>query len=120
MEQLFCTKCGNRLKEGALFCNQCGARIARPDAGAVKEGTMLLIDQIANAKAALSAKKGELQLTPEERANGVSKVIDFGTGARYRVDIPRGIYPGSTVVVKGTGIKDPDTGADCEIELTIK
>lgn len=66
-----------------------------------------------------SVKRGTLHLTMEEILRGCTKVIDFGTGIRYEVEIPAGLSPGNTIIVKDTGITDRDTGIVCDIELVL-
>ena len=63
-------------------------------------------------------KRGNLTLSFEEMLRGCTKVIDFGTGKRFEIVIPTGLSPGDVIKVEGTGIIDPDSGNECEIELT--
>lgn len=64
-------------------------------------------------------RRAELKLSFEELLRGCSKVVDFGTGTRYELEIPAGLSPGDTILVENTGIVDSETGMGCEIELTL-
>ena len=116
MEQRFCTKCGARLREGAAFCSRCGAKVgtAEPE----KEKTVMLVDEAPVIES--NIRRGNLLLTDAEKSLGATKVLDFGTGTKFSVRIPGGVRSGSRIRVRNTGIIDPASGLECEIELTIK
>ena len=84
------------------------------------EGTVVLVGPGTLPPGGIAIKKGTMQLTADEMKKGVTKILDFGTGKRFEVIFPEGLREGDTVVVKGTGIKDERSGADCEIKLSIK
>lgn len=65
-----------------------------------------------------SIRKAEISLSFEDMLRGCSKVVDFGSGAKYELSIPAGLSPGDIIEVRNTGITDPDTGRECSIELT--
>ena len=87
------------------------------------EGTVLLAgpgSMSGSFSAGMSnRRKAEIRLSFEELLRGCSKVVDFGTGTRYELEIPAGMSPGDTIIVQDTGIIDRDTGMGCEIELTV-
>ena len=138
MQPKFCTMCGNTLREGDKFCRKCGAPVKQiernqapaPGAQAVgqtasgyamnesHEGTVLLGDVNSMRTAEKKVKKADISFSFDEMLRGCSKVVDFGTGKRYELNIPAGLTPGDTIVVENTGIMDRDTGNECVIELT--
>ena len=85
------------------------------------EGTVLLAGPSARpgnpADRGKTARKADIPLSFEEMLRGCSKVVDFGTGAKFELNIPAGLSPGDRIAVKNTGISDPDTGKECNIEL---
>ncbi len=88
-----------------------------------QEGTGLLVNQRVTASGSVNGnanvKRGELFLNSEEKKRGSVKVLDFGTGQRFSINIPPGMNAGDSIIVRGTGLKDPVFGTDCEIELTV-
>lgn len=83
------------------------------------EETVLIGSSGNFARGTSNHKKGKLYLSVEDMLRGSSKVIDFGTGKRYEVEIPAGLSPGDSIIVKDTGITDRDTGVLCDIELEL-
>lgn len=82
------------------------------------EGTVLLAGPSTTSGREGTVKKAQITLSLEEMLSGCSKVVDFGTGKRYEILIPSGLSPGDKIIVKNTGIVDPDMGGQCDIELT--
>ncbi|MBQ8597420.1 MAG: zinc-ribbon domain-containing protein [Lachnospiraceae bacterium] len=37
---MFCTKCGNKILDGALFCTKCGNRVSQGTAGMPKQNNV--------------------------------------------------------------------------------
>lgn len=83
------------------------------------EGTVLLAGPTPGARRENESRKAAIMLSLDELLRGCTKVVDFGTGDRYELNIPAGLSPGNRIIVKDTGIKDPDTGDECEFDLTI-
>ena len=131
MQATYCPNCGNHVKEGSKFCNKCGAMLNKRKDSTNNitsqsngdfdnpEGTVLLGGTGQKLQTGITLKKATLALSLEDMLRGCTKVIDFGTGKKYELDIPAGLSPGDVIEVKDTGITDNDTGADCNIELTI-
>lgn len=82
------------------------------------EGTVLLAGSSTSLGRGKAVRKGNITLSFEDMLRGCSKVVDFGTGKKYEIIIPAGISPGDILVVKDTGIIDPEKGKLCDIELT--
>lgn len=82
------------------------------------EGTVLLAGPSTTSGRESTLKHAQITLSLEEMLSGCSKVVDFGTGKRYEILIPSGLSPGDKILVKNTGITDPDVGGQCDIELT--
>lgn len=98
------------------------AETGEPEKKEDPEGTMLLggPGSMSGSFGGMGSKrKAELRLSFEELLRGCSKVVDFGTGTRYELEIPSGLSPGDRILVEDTGIIDNDTGMGCEIELTL-
>ena len=102
----FCTKCGNQLKDNDKFCRKCGSPVGMPE----EESPQVISEK--------EIKKGKLQLSLDEMLRGGRKVLDFGTGKKYEIIIPAGLTPGDVIQIKDAGIIDPDSGRECEVELT--
>ncbi len=119
MQPKFCSKCGKPLKEGDNFCRKCGAKIRIIGTAAKAEpvNTPLYDDQKGMPVHDDSSRKANITLSSEEMLTGCNKILDFGTGKKYEVIVPGGLLPGDIIRVKDTGIVDPDTGKNCDIEL---
>ena len=149
MQGRFCSKCGNTIKDGDKFCRRCGSpvkipspkpqsgipsyeeikkRFESPQSSANKsvfeneeslEGTVLLWGASDANRARKKEIKAKLNLSFDEMLRGCRKVVDFGTGKRYEINIPAGLSPGDTVIVNNTGIIDQNTAEVCTIELIL-
>lgn len=118
----FCSKCGNPLKDNDKFCRKCGSPVAAgaPEVPAERPAEAEVVEMPVKPQQTEPAlRKGNLTLNLEEMLRGCKKVVDFGSGIRYEIIIPAGLSPGDTVKVSNTGIIDPDSGDECEIELTL-
>ena len=128
MQTKFCNKCGNTINDGEKFCRKCGNRISSMQGNMPivnnsyqqenPEGTVILGGVGQNIPLKSPVKRGTLVLSFEEMLRGCSKVVDFGTGKRYEISIPPGLNPSDVIKVTGTGIIDPGSGMEYEIELT--
>ena len=83
------------------------------------EGTVLLGGVSSSIRRKESCRKAKIGLALDEMLRGGTKVVDFGTGKKYELQIPAGLSPGKILVVSDTGIIDPDTGTACVFELTV-
>ena len=134
MQPSFCTKCGHTLREGDKFCRKCGTQVRRAAATAPAqkapsgsdyaglekpEGTVFLGDLNRANHRGSSVRKASISLSLNEMLEGCSKVVDFGTGRRYELNIPPGLKPNSTITVKSPSLIDEATGMPCRIELTV-
>lgn len=99
----FCSKCGSPLREKDNFCRKCGAR--------VKAETPKPQEH--------SVKKTVICLSAEEMRLGCTKVVDFGTGKKYGLDIPAGLSTGDIITAEPLGLTDPKTGMPCRIEMAV-
>lgn len=121
MQAVICRNCGNTLNAGDKFCRKCGTPVTaerREPPTEIHEGTVILggLGQIPQNE--IPVKKGKIMLDLDDMLRGGTKVVDFGTGRKFEITIPAGISPGEVIKVINTGIIDPDTGMECEIELT--
>lgn len=138
----FCSKCGtpvdmpdtpkdNHIPETPIFSeplpglrrnlmsdNPEGTVLLGGTGPSLNEKTDILGGARKSSDAFSSVRKAELRLSFTEMLRGCSKVIDFGTGRRYEIVIPAGLNPGDVIKVKDTGIIDPESLRECEIELT--
>lgn len=137
----FCSKCGapvgtsdmpknNQISENPVFSeplpglrreigsdNAEGTVLLGGTGSSLKEGTDILGGGRSSGSVSY-VKKAEIRLSFAEMLRGCSKVIDFGTGRRYELVIPAGLNPGDVIKVKDTGIIDPESLREYEIELT--
>ncbi|MBR3200940.1 MAG: zinc-ribbon domain-containing protein [Mogibacterium sp.] len=83
------------------------------------EGTVLLWGANDAGQQRRKDLQANLTLSLDEMLRGCRKVVDFGTGKRYEINIPAGLSPGDKVIVRNTGITDDTTAEACNIELTL-
>ena len=83
------------------------------------EGTVILVSQDRVRPGEKIVKNGVLPLNDHEMKKGIVKILDFGTGQRFEVAVPAGVREGDSLLITDTGLKDPRTGAECNIRVRI-
>lgn len=116
----FCLNCGNLLKENDKFCRKCGTPVRTIAPPPQAQSTVPQAQSAAPSYDMPSVKKADLCLPLSELLEGCRKVVDFGTGKKYELNIPAGLSPGDTVTVESENLIDGETGKPCTIELTIR
>ena len=101
---LFCTKCGNEIKDGALFCTRCGASLVKPEPS--------------DTEPVLTQSGSDIEDNAASPVSGNSKAVYIGiTAAALLIIICIAVFVGRALMSRGRAKAyepkdDVDVGAD--------